>query len=159
MHIADHHVSPGKKQWTWGNCEFGQAWDRSLTDENGPYIELMTGVFTDNQPDFTWLDAYEEKRFVQNFLPYNTLGMVQNANTQAALKLERQNGQLVWGIYAVSPLNNARLIIATERGDNILLDRPVTLAPCEALMENLAQTTEERLTIVLLDQQGQDVLR
>ncbi len=159
LHIADHHVSPGKKQWTWGNCEFGQAWDRSLTDENGPYIELMTGVFTDNQPDFTWLDAYEEKRFVQNFLPYNTLGMVQNANTQAALKLERQNGQLVWGIYAVSPLNNARLIIATERGDNILLDRPVTLAPCEALMENLAQTTEDRLTIVLLDQQGQEVLR
>lgn len=21
----------------------------------------MTGIFADNQPDFTWLDAYEEK--------------------------------------------------------------------------------------------------
>lgn len=30
-----------------------RAWDRNLTDENGPYIELMTGVYTDNQPDFT----------------------------------------------------------------------------------------------------------
>ncbi|SQB28239.1 TPR-domain protein [Citrobacter koseri] len=28
------------------------AWDRNLTDDNGPYIELMTGVFTDNQPRF-----------------------------------------------------------------------------------------------------------
>ncbi|MBQ9599365.1 MAG: DUF5107 domain-containing protein, partial [Clostridia bacterium] len=27
LHIADHHVSPGKKQWTWGNGDFGQAWD------------------------------------------------------------------------------------------------------------------------------------
>ncbi len=33
--------------------------DRNLTDENG-LIELMTGVFTDNQPDFTWLAPYEE---------------------------------------------------------------------------------------------------
>ena len=50
--VADHHISPGKKQWTWGNGDFGQAWDRNLTDEDGPYIELMTGVYTDNQPDF-----------------------------------------------------------------------------------------------------------
>ena len=44
LHVANHHVSPGKKQWTWGNGDFGQAWDRNLTDEDGPYIELMTGV-------------------------------------------------------------------------------------------------------------------
>ena len=25
LHIADHHVSPGKKQWTWGCGDFGQA--------------------------------------------------------------------------------------------------------------------------------------
>ncbi len=53
------------------------AWDKSLTDNNGPYIELMTGIFADNQPDFTRLDAYEEKRFEQFFLPYHSLGMVQ----------------------------------------------------------------------------------
>ena len=59
LHVADHHISPGKKQWTWGNADFGQAWDRNLTDHNGPYIELMTGVYADNQPDFTWLKPYE----------------------------------------------------------------------------------------------------
>jgi len=57
LHVADHHVSPGKKLWTWGNGDFGRAWERNLTDEDGPYIELMTGVFTDNQPDFSWLEA------------------------------------------------------------------------------------------------------
>lgn len=46
-------TSRPEKQWSWGHGEFGQAWDRQLTDENGPYIELMTGVYTDNQPDFT----------------------------------------------------------------------------------------------------------
>ena len=39
LHVANHHISPGKKQWTWGNGDFGRAWDRNLTDEDGPYIE------------------------------------------------------------------------------------------------------------------------
>jgi hypothetical protein len=47
----------------FANGEFGYAWDRNLTDEDGPYIELMTGVFTDNQPDFSWIMPNEEKRF------------------------------------------------------------------------------------------------
>ena len=46
-----------------GNGDFGRAWDRNLTDEDGPYIELMAGVYTENQPDFTWLQPYEEKEF------------------------------------------------------------------------------------------------
>ncbi len=89
LHVANHHIAPGKKQWSWGHSEFGQAWDKSLTDNNGPYIELMTGIFADNQPDFTWLDAYEEKRFEQYFLPYHSLGMVQNASRDAVIKLQR----------------------------------------------------------------------
>ena len=26
LHVANHHISPGKKQWTWGNGDFGRAW-------------------------------------------------------------------------------------------------------------------------------------
>lgn len=88
LHVANHHISPGKKQWTWGNGEFGQAWDRNLTDEDGPYIELMTGVYTDNQPDFTWLAPYEEKTFKQYFMPYKNIGVVKNASIEAAVNLE-----------------------------------------------------------------------
>ncbi|MNW32116.1 Tetratricopeptide repeat protein [compost metagenome] len=88
LHVANHHISPGKKQWTWGHGEFGQAWDRQLTDEDGPYIELMTGVFTDNQPDFTWLQPFEEKTFTQYFMPYKNIGVVKNASIDAAVNLE-----------------------------------------------------------------------
>lgn len=88
LHVADHHVSPGKKQWTWGCGEFGKAWDRNLTDEDGPYIELMTGVYTENQPDFTWLKPYEEKTFKQYFMPYKKVGAVKNATIHAVLNVE-----------------------------------------------------------------------
>ena len=92
LHVADHHVAPGKKQWTWGHGEFGRAWDRHLTDDDGPYIELMTGAFTDNQPDFTWLAPFEEKRFSQYFFPYKDIDLVKNASVEAALGLQ-VNGQ------------------------------------------------------------------
>lgn len=87
LHIADHHISPGKKQWTWGCGDFGRAWDRNLTDENGPYIELMTGMFTDNQPDFTFLKPYEEKTFVQYFMPYKAVGDISNASTDVVVNM------------------------------------------------------------------------
>ena len=158
LHIADHHISPGKKQWSWGNCEFGIAWDRNLTDDNGPYIELMTGIFTDNQPDFTWLDAYEEKCFVQNFMPYNTLGTVQNANTQAVLKLEKQAQQIEWGVYAVIPLKACRLTIVTDETNESILTKIINLEPGQALLETIKVSANKRLRITLLDESSKIIL-
>ena len=74
VHVANHHISPGKKQWTWGNHEFGYAWDRNLTDNDGPYIELMAGVYTDNQPDFSFLAPWETKTFTQYWYPIHASG-------------------------------------------------------------------------------------
>lgn len=104
LHVANHHISPGKKQWTWGNGAFGQAWDRQLTDEDGPYIELMTGIYTDNQPDFTWLQPYEAKSFSQYFMPYKGIGMVKNATIDAAVNLEMDEttGTVTVMVYATS---------------------------------------------------------
>lgn len=136
LHVADHHVSPGKKQWTWGNGDFGRAWDRNLTDANGPYVELMTGVFTDNQPDFTWLKPYEGKTFTQYFMPYKQVGQVKNASIKAAVNLEigpadtfgaagetegveaqgLKAGQGRVTVYATSVYENATVTVTTKDG-------------------------------------------
>ena len=47
----------------------------------------MTGVFADNQPDFTWLKPYEEKTFTQYFMPYKNVGRVKNATKDAMVEL------------------------------------------------------------------------
>lgn len=88
LHVANHHLVPGKKQWTWGNGDFGKAWDRQLTDADGPYIELMCGAFTDNQPDFSWLMPGEEKRFTQYFLPYKQIGPATNASQDVVIHFD-----------------------------------------------------------------------
>lgn len=108
LHVADHHISPGKKQWTWGDGDFGRAWDRNLTDEDGPYIELMTGVFTDNQPDFTWIKPFETKRFKQYFMPYKGIGVVRNASTDIALAADYSSDEqeLELKLYAAAHFGN-----------------------------------------------------
>lgn len=94
VHVANHHIAPGKKQWTWGNNEFGYAWDRHLTESDGPYIELMAGVYTDNQPDFSWLAPGETKTFTQFWYPIREIGVPTQANQHAAIRAERKAHEL-----------------------------------------------------------------
>lgn len=120
LHIANHHVSPGKKQWTWGNGDFGQAWDRNLTDEDGPYIELMCGVYTDNQPDFSWIMPGEEKCFNQYFMPYRDLGVIKNATKEAMVNLEVDKEKITIRAYTLAAYPAGKVIL--KAGDEILLE-------------------------------------
>lgn len=102
LHVADHHISPGKKQWTWGSGDFGRAWDRQLTDSNGPYFELMCGVYTDNQPDFSWIMPNEFREFRQYFMPYKEIGHVKNASIDALVNLETGDGKAEIKVYVTA---------------------------------------------------------
>lgn len=132
LHVADHHVSPGKKQWTWGCGDFGKAWDRNLTDEDGPYVELMTGVFTDNQPDFTWLKPFEEKVFRQYFMPYKGVGQVKNATTEAAVALSYDGKAAEVKVYATSVREGA--VVKLWSAGLPVLEETVCIGP-EAVYE------------------------
>ena len=88
MSVADHHIVPGKKLWTWGNGPRGRMWDKILTDEDGPYIELMVGGYSDNQPDYSWLQPFEVKSFSMFWYPFRQIGGVKKANLDAAVNLE-----------------------------------------------------------------------
>lgn len=135
LHVADHHISPGKKQWTWGNGDFGKAWDRNLTDEDGAYIELMTGVYTDNQPDFTWLKPFERKNFKQYFMPYKDLGMVKNASTDAAINVKFGPEEIEILLYGMKALENAVLEIRVN--SETLVKKGISLSPRQVTRELL----------------------
>ncbi|MGB0744259.1 MAG: DUF5107 domain-containing protein, partial [Opitutales bacterium] len=128
VHVANKHISPGKKQWTWGNHEFGWAWDRELTDENGPYVELMAGVYTDNQPDFSYLAPYETKTFSQYWWPYQKLGPVQEANILAAIRcVVQEDRSLNLGLAVVRPMEGLRIVL--KHGEEILLEETISASP------------------------------
>ena len=161
LHVARHQFSPGKKQWTWGNGDFGRAWDRNLTDEVNkddsllkpgfrPYIELMAGVYTENQPDFTWLMPYEEKQFVQYFMPYREVGIVKQASKDFVVNIEEiADGQAQFKILATSK-KTVRIVLDGEDGI-AYYNKIVTLGPEDVLVETVKTGKEHladlRLTI------------
>jgi len=154
LHVADHHVSPGKKQWTWGNGDFGRAWDRNLTDEDGPYIELMCGVYTDNQPDFSWMHPYEEKTFKQYFMPYYNVGVVKNATKEALLNLEHDAGNAVLKIHVTSDYPDCTVQLVTEK--EVLFEETTDLRPEKGFEGTISvpNTAFEELTAILKDKNG-----
>ena len=188
LHVASHHFSPGKKQWTWGNGDFGRAWDRNLTDSvecrvesvefatatdnphegsaeaNStlstlhsklkpgfrPYIELMAGVYTENQPDFTWLMAYEEKQFTQYFMPYREIGMVKQASkdfvfnivplsspkgNNAEAPLEDAREAFTFKVLATSK-QEVRLVLRNKNGEEYY-NKVLTLSPEEVFEQTI----------------------
>ncbi|MCA9237012.1 MAG: DUF5107 domain-containing protein [Planctomycetales bacterium] len=159
VHVADRHVAPGKKQWTWGNHPFGWAWDRELTDANGPYVELMAGVYTDNQPDFSYLLPYETKTFSQFWWPLRGIGPVQQANTRAALAFTVRNDRVaVLGLNVSEPFEGELVI---RRGCDVLARFRVMLRPGEAWTNNtirLDGVAPCELVAELLASDGQCVL-
>lgn len=160
LHVADHHVSPGKKQWTWGHSDFGQAWDRNLTDEDGPYIELMTGVYTDNQPDFTWLMPYETKAFTQYFMPYRELGVVKNASKDILVSVKHEGQKLLLKVYVTSEQKDIR--IALSYGDQSLVKEVATIVPEEVYTKELVIDTsydESKIKIVIHSGAGKELLK
>ena len=164
LHVASHHFSPGKKQWTWGNGDFGRAWDRNLTDDISeelrvkseefataevsslksgfrPYIELMAGVYTENQPDFTWLMPYEEKMFTQYFMPYREVGVVKEASRDFVFNAYPQplpkggESGVTFKVFATSK-QEVSIILRNDNGE-VYYKKELTVSPEEVLTETV----------------------
>jgi len=111
MSVADHHIVPGKKLWTWGNGPNGRMWDDILTDEDGPYIELMVGAYSDNQP-----------------YPFRDIAGVKNANLDAAVNLDVADGRIAKvGFYTTSAHEAATVVL--KAADKVLLRETVAIDP------------------------------
>ena len=157
IHTSNRHLAPGKKLWTWGNAEFGHAWDRNLTDEDGPYIELMAGAFTDNQPDFSWLQPYETKTVSQYWYPIQRIGPAKNANTEAAVNLELESSEAFVGV-CVTSLRTVWVKLTCEK--KTILEELVELAPGKPYTKTIkateAKLPDYRLTV--LDADGKELI-
>ncbi len=164
VHVADHRIAPGKKQWTWGNHAFGYAWDRNLTDadahgEFAPYIELMAGVFTDNQPDFSFLAPGETKAWSQHWYPIRAIGPAQKANLAAAVSLRVEGRRALLGVAVTAPQPGATILLG--RRGKILSRSVVDLAPGAPHLAGVALPRGTRATdlrLVVLDAASRELI-
>ncbi len=157
VHVSNHHIAPGKKLWTWGCGEFGKAWDRNLTEEDGPYVELMAGAYTDNQPDFSWIAPCETRTFRQSWYPIHKIGTPDIANLHAAVSLRPGQRGLRLGILTTEPRS---ITIHLEDGTGTLLQVSGEVSPAEPAFYDTGEEREciDGLVLTVRDVGGEVLL-
>jgi len=155
LHIASHHISPGKKMFTWAYNQLSRSWENALTDSDGVYAELMAGCYSDNQPDFSWLEPFETKNFSQFWYPIGNIGSPVFANKDVALNIKRENQNTIFSLQATRSIKNARFILSNNK--KILLDTSVNLFPSEPVRIKY-ENTQKNYKIVLKEYNGNKII-
>lgn len=161
VHWASRNVSPGKKQWTWGNSPFGWAWDNNLTDSDGPYVELMAGVYTDNQPDFAFLAPGETKTFSQFWYPIQEIGPAHQANALVAARLDPNSEATQVRVSMVASEVLPGVCVRMSSAEGVLDERTLDLRPGAPLIfevNNASRHAPHEIVLEVL-QDGLSLLR
>ncbi len=156
-HWANHHVVPGKKFFLWGT---ESVWNEMLTEEDGAYLELMVGTFSDNQPDYSWLGPNEVRVTKQYWYPVKGIGGAKNVTLEGAVNLERKDkSTMMVGFNATSLYKNAKVLV--KAGEKVLLEKTINIDPDTPFAQDfsIAETVEDKdLFAGLYDNNGVELV-
>ena len=157
--VQNHHVSPGAKFFEWGNGPSGELWDKIL-DSQGPYLELMSGNYSDNQPDYSWIQPYETKAADQYWYPIRGIRGVKDANLNGAVNLQIEpSGKVFFGFSATQAFDGAKVLL-TGKGQN-LFEQTIDINPGTPFTHEFALPAgmnEYDLKAALLDSKGNELV-
>jgi len=158
---GDPRIVIGKKLWTWGTSPFGRMWEPILTEDQGPYFEPQAGAYSDNQPDYHWIEPGEVKTYSHFFFPVKGIGGFREANVNGALNLEVKQDRVSVGAYSTGILPRARILLTLE--GEVLLDREVDLDPGNPFTAEIdspgVQDRQSNLELSLLNATGDVLIR
>lgn len=160
VYVANHHIAPGKKLWQWGPGPRGQMWDKILTETDGPYIEIMAGAYSDNQPDYSWIQPYEVKIIKQYWYPIRRIAGVKNANLKAAVNLEvTEKNTAKIGFNTTSAYKNALALLTAD--DKVIFKQWIDIGPDRPFCKEVALAAgvrEKDLRVSLLSSTNEELI-
>jgi hypothetical protein len=130
----------------------------------------MAGVYTENQPDFSFLQPGETKSWSQYWYPIQKIGPAQHANLEAAISLRLARNELKLGVAVTGKQPNAVVTVTAP------YDRPGRLqssaakriavlkrdlSPAKPLVENIKLPrgiSETDLLISVHDKSGHELI-
>ena len=157
--IGDHNIVPGKKLWTWGTGSEGKTWERILTDADGPYLELMIGSYSDNQPDYSWTQPYETKTVQQFWYPIRGLAGLKNATREAACNLDVSGGRARIAFNTTSDRKAVKAVL--KSGDKFVFEDTFDIGPAKPYVKDAvlpAGADAETLSLWLYSSDGRELV-
>lgn len=163
MLVGNPNIVKGGKFFLWGPGTYGQMWDcKILTDSDGPYVELMSGAYSDNQPDYSWLHPYEVKTFTKYWYGIRDLGGAKAANARASLNMEfKQDDEVLVAANTTEIVDDA-VITITGLKDEVLYEIKTVIAPDKPFRNEVKLPVEildpTQVKLVLSESTGKEIL-
>lgn len=158
--VGNHYVSPGMKYWADGNNPNGEKINNGLTDNSGRYTELMAGFYSDNQPDYSWLQPYETKAGKMVWFPIRDLGGLKFANLNGALNYMMKEDGVDLRLNATRKFEQAGVSVSVD-GKRIFSEK-ITISPADPYKVEVklpAGTKDTSLEFTLSSGDGKTLLR
>ncbi|MGB5435719.1 MAG: DUF5107 domain-containing protein, partial [Maribacter sp.] len=160
VHVGDLYKNNASKLWQFGPGLQGQNARRKLTDDGKAYVELMTGTFSNNQPDYSWILPHSVKDAKNYWYPIRDLEVVKNSTTEAAVTLQLRDPKTVfYGFNTTGVFKNAKILL--KYGDAILVEKTINIDPANPFTETYKSRKpldEYQLYVELRDSQGNSLV-
>lgn len=143
MLVGNHNINKGGKFWTWGPHAYGHAWDCvTLTDSDGPYVELMTSAYSDNQPDYCWINPQETKEFTAYWYGIRNLNNVNRGNEKATVNMDIEPSGAVHVAANVTQIQRNAKVVVTHKG-KVLYTKVATMSPDKPFADDFKADASE----------------
>ncbi len=129
VHVANHHIMPGKKLWTWGSGPSGRIWEDILTEGGGPYFEPQAGAWSDNQPDYHWMWPNEVKTAHDYWYPVRDTRGFHKADKDFAINTDLKDKKAFGAVYSTGIVNNYKVVLKNTKTDSVLSETITNISP------------------------------
>ena len=156
-HVSNRHLTVGKKFFLWGNFPEAHVWDTVLTDSDGPYLELMVGCWSDNQPDYSWIAPYETRKVKQFWFPVKGIGGVKNVTIDGAVNVDRvKKDELLVGFHSTRVLKGCTVTVYKGK-EAVFAENTIAIDPntpwCKTVKVD-ANAKDQQFTAAIADANG-----
>jgi tetratricopeptide (TPR) repeat protein len=119
----------------------------------------MTGGYSDNQPDYSWVQPGESRTVVHYWYPVRELGGIKAANLEGALDVEVKDGRARIAANTTTARPDARVRLTA--GEQIVFETTATIAPDAPFVREVAVpagVAEEGLRVAVLAADGTELV-
>ncbi len=158
IHVGDVFENESSKLWLWGPK--AESARKMLTDDGKAYVELMTGTFSNSQPDYSFIAPHSVKDAKNYYYPIRDLEIVKDATEDAAVTLLLRDPRTVfYGFNTTRLFKRAKAILRYEgktvAQETIDID---PAAPYTHTWTSSADLDESLLSVELQDRQAETLV-
>ncbi len=160
VHVGDPYVNKTSKLWQFGPGLEGQNARRKLSDDNKAYVELMTGTFSNNQPDYSWIAPHSVKNTKNYWYPLRDIEISKNSTIDASVTLQLKDPKTIfYGFNTTKAFKNARIVL--QYNEDTLVNKTIDIdpsVPFTATYKVSEKIDEYKLHIELQDNTGNQLV-